>query len=170
MKCGAAQETITCLAVARALESDVIAAAFAGQNPVFSKWYMGGFTQPGWGGHPNDAVNSGHYSTILSVPGFSPSMIYDRTINQYILAVQSGDSVDFRVSPNVTQWSTAPLAVLTDIASFDRYPSLIGELPDPDIAGPAPWLYFSQVTPADASATWPDSTFTRLQLNVALSP
>jgi hypothetical protein len=165
--CGA---SAFCLAVARALEADVAASALAGTAPVFKKFYQGAFNEPGVGGDPNDATNSGHYTPVMPVPGFEPTVLYDRTIGQFLLVTKrtvgnppTGLFLDVRASADVTSWPATSIASLSDPSLENRYPSLIGEDPNPMVGGAHPWLFFTQNA---WMAPWSQSTFMNVQMTV----
>jgi hypothetical protein len=165
VQCGASTQ---CLAVARSLLSDVIAAALAHTTPAFKKFYNGGFTEPGASGDPNDAVNSGHYTPILPVAGFSPTALYDRTIKQVLLATGETDSMAIRASATLTSFPAATLTSVSDANLENRYPSLIGDDPDTMVGGASPYLFFTQVNPP--GGPWSGATFKNLQLAITVSP
>jgi hypothetical protein len=164
----------SCIAVARALEADVAASALAGSTPVFKKFYQGAFTEPAICGDPNDAVNSGHFTPVLAVAGFEPTVIYDRTIQQFLLVTKRTVGtpptqffLDVRASADVTSWPTATVQVISDANLENRYPSLIGDDPNPMVGGAHPWLFFTQNA---WGAPWAMSTFMNVPLNIALTP
>jgi len=166
--CGAAK---ACLAVARAPLAAVIQAAFANTSVtgLFQKYFNGGFTEPAAPPDPNGTLptnNAGRYTPILSGQ-FSPSAVYDAATRQVILATVSGGKIELRVSQNVLEWSPPAVATLVENSPpFNevRYPSLIGELDDANIAGGQPWLFYSR---EPTGGSWPQTEFmvTRLQVD-----
>jgi hypothetical protein len=167
-----------CLAVARAPLSQVIQAAFAGDgitlSGLFQKYYNGGFGQPAAPPDPNGTLptnNAGPYTPLLK-GAFSPSAVYHATTGQVILASVTAGQIQLRVSQNLLDWSEPPVATLSEAAPFAevRYPSLIGELEDADVAGGQPWLFYSREPP---NGTWPQTEFMVARLQVSgphLSP
>ena len=153
-----------CLAIARAPLSQVIAAAFGGASVtgLFQKYFAGGFTQPAAPADPNGTLptnNAGTYTPILK-GAFSPSAIYDSVSRQVILATVAGGRIQLRVSSNLLDWSQPPVATVSGSGTLGsetfnevRYPSLIGDLEDADVAGGEPWLFYSQEPSGGAWAT-----------------
>src|SRR5262249_4901743 len=86
------------------------------------------------------------------------SAVYDATIGQVILATVAFKQIQLRVSKNLLDWSQPPVATLAEAAPFAevRYPSLIGELDDANVAGGSPWLFYSREPP---DGTWPHTEF-----------
>lgn len=164
-----------CLAVARAPLSQVIAAAFSGGSVtgLFQKYFNGGFTQPAAPPDPNGTLttnNAGTYTPILK-GAFSPSAIYDSVSRQVILATVTGGQIQLRVSSNLLDWSHPPVATVSGSGTVGsqainevRYPSLIGDLEDADVAGGQPWLFYSQ---EPSSGSWPETEFVVARLQVS---
>jgi len=163
-----------CLAVARASLSAVIEAAFAGDgvtlSGLFRKYFNGGFEEPAAPPDPNGTLptnNAGRYTPILK-NAFSPSAVYDATAGQVILATVASAQIQLRMSKNLLDWSQPAVATLAEAAPFAevRYPSLIGELDDANVAGGAPWLFYSREPPG---GTWPQTEFMVASLRVVNS-
>jgi hypothetical protein len=164
-----------CLAVARALLSDVVAAAFnldgVTLSGLFRKYYDGGFGVPAAPPDPNGILptnNAGPYTPLLK-GAFSPSALYDSATRQVILATVAAGQIQLRVSHNLLDWSQPPVATLSEAAPFAevRYPSLIGELEDANVGGGQPWLFYSREPP---NGTWPQTEFTVARLQVSGPP
>jgi len=164
-----------CLAVARALLSDVIAAAFnldgVTLSGLFRKYYNGGFGVPAAPPDPNGTLptnNAGPYTPVLK-GAFSPSALYDSATRQVILATVAAGQIQLRVSHNLLDWSQPPVATLSEAPPFAevRYPSLIGELEDADVGGGQPWLFYSREPP---NGTWPQTEFMVARLQVSGPP
>jgi hypothetical protein len=143
-----------CVAVARASRPAVIAAAAAGDTAVFPslfrKYHQGGFTEPATGRDPNDAVNSGHYTPLIGHPTGQPTVLYDRRINAFLMAYESGGILYMQATANLLHWSGKPLPGGTAEEANRQigYPTLVGEGADPDIGGSTPYLfYLSSVAP-----------------------
>jgi hypothetical protein len=110
----------------------------------------------------------------MPVPGFEPTVIYDRTIQQFLLVTKRSVGspptqffLDIRASSDVTSWPRAAVQVISDANLENRYPSLIGDDPNPMVGGAHPWLFFTQNA---WGAPWSMSTFMNVPLNVALTP
>jgi len=161
-----------CLAVARAPLAQVIQAAFAGDGAtlsgLFQKYANGTLTEPAAPPDPNGILptnNAGSYTPLLK-GAFSPSAIYDTATRQVILASVTAGQIQLRVSQNLLDWSQPPVATLSEAAPFAevRYPSLIGELEDANVAGGQPWLFYSREPP---NGTWPQTEFMVARLQVS---
>jgi hypothetical protein len=91
--------------------------------------------------------------------------VYDAATRQVILATVAAGQIQLRVSQNLLDWSQPPVATLSEAAPFAevRYPSLIGELDDANVAGGQPWLFYSREPP---NGTWPQTEFMVARLHV----
>ena len=146
-----------CLGVARAQLSAVLTAAFAGNTAafptLFTKFYNSGWTQPGTSGDPNAAANSGHYTPVIAATGAFPSVVYDSTTQQYVIAYAAANhtSIMMQHGSSLFSWS-GPVAtgVVTDGTNALLYPTLVGEGGDPTTSSGEPWLFYLDAT------TWPD--------------
>lgn len=158
-ECGGQQ----CLAVARANLAEVMRAAFKGDQEamphLFKKYHNGKFEPPAATGEPNNSEHSGSYSPVLE-GNFSPSIIYDPTTGQAILATQAGlKGIELRASNCLTRWSEKPLYILNEPSRTQpysvRYPSLV------QITGkegpPQTWLFYSHAPVGEQ--TWAKTTF-----------
>jgi hypothetical protein len=148
--------TDSCIAVARALLSDVVNAAFArntGAFPMlFQKYWQGAFTQPATSSDPNAASNSGHYTPVIAEAGSFPSVLYDNSTQQYLIAYTTdNDAIALRHGPSLLSWSQ-PVASAAIVDGTDKilYATLIGEGSDPTTADGDPWLYYVR------DPIWPD--------------
>ncbi len=161
-----------CLAVARAQLSAVLTAAFAGNTgafpTLFTKYYNNGWTQPGTSGDPDAAANSGHYTPVIAATGAFPSVIYDSTTQQYLIAYAAANhtSITMQHGSSLLSWS-GPISagVLTDGNNALLYPTLVGEGSDPTTSSGEPWLFY-----LDATA-WPDwsaATITNRRVQLSL--
>ena len=146
-----------CLAVARAQLSAVLTAAFAGNTAafptLFTKYYNNGWTQAGTSGDPNAAANSGHYTPVIAATGAFPSVVYDSTTQQYVIAYAAANhtSIMMQHGSSLLSWS-GPIStgVVTDGTNAVLYPTLVGEGSDPTTSSGEPWLFYLDAT------TWPD--------------
>ena len=168
-----------CIAVARARRSDVIAAIAAGNTAafpgLFKKYYcqptsgLCGFSEPGTGQDPDNAVNSGHYTPLFPVAANQPSVIYDRTIKRFLMVYQSAFRLYIQASPNLLQWSGTPLpngTIDEDPPNLLGYATLVGEGRNPDIGGPDPYLYYlSTIT---SFPNWQSANYVSRQIHISI--
>ncbi len=146
-----------CLAVARAQLSAVLTAAFTGNTAafptLFTKFYNNGWTQQATSGDPDAAANSGHYTPVIAATGAFPSVVYDSTTQQYLIAYAAANhtSITMQHGSSLLSWS-GPISagVLTDGNDALLYPTLVGEGSDPTTSSGEPWLFYLDAT------TWPD--------------
>ena len=160
-----------CLAPARAPLATVVADAFAGNAAefptLFKKYYKGGFTEPGTSGDPNAAANSGHYTPVIAAEGNFPSVLYDASTQQYLIAYTNDNrAIAMQHGSTLLSWS-GPIAsgAITNGANSILYPTLIGEGADPATGNGNPWLFYI------TASNFPDWTTVtvvnrRLQLKV----
>jgi hypothetical protein len=148
--------TDSCIAVARALLSDVVDAAFerdtAAFPGLFKKYWQGAFTQPGTSGDPNAASHSGHYTPIIAQVASFPSVLYDSSTLQYLMAYTTGNnSIAMRFGTSLLSWSD-PVAsgAITDGSDSILYTTLVGEGSDPATGDGDPWLFYVR------DPIWPD--------------
>ena len=147
-----------CIALARARLSDAVTAAFAGNTAafpsLFHKYYQGAFTEPATSGDPEAANPSGHYTPIVADVGSFPSVIYDSSIHQYLMAYTTGnDAIVMRRGDNLLTWSD-PIAsgAISEPGESILYPTLVGEGSDPYTGNGNPWLFYVR------DPQWPDWT------------
>ncbi len=150
---------VPCLTLARARLDDVLDAAFAGHatevGKLFRKLRDSRFDEPATSGHPDDAKRSGRFSPILR-NAFMPSALYDRPMGKVLLATIRSRAVQIRASANLLEWPDAPLVTLDEQPEREiRYPSLVGDMPDPAVGGKAPLLFFTDEPPG---GNWSQST------------
>lgn len=150
---GPCSKSAYCIALARARRADVIAAAVAGDTAavpsLFKKYYCTpsghcGFSEPGTGQDPDNATNSGHYTPLFAEAASQPSVIYDRAIEQFLMAYQSAFQLFIQASPNLLQWSGTPLpnGTIVEPNTLLGYPTLVGEGRNPNIADTNPYLFY----------------------------
>jgi len=167
--------TQQCVGIARALVQDVTDAAFGGANAkptteLFFKYHAGGassFMEPAASGSVDDARPGGHYTAVLS-RAFELSALYDRAIQKVILAYKSPGSGDilFRTSGNLLNWPDAEIADASiHEDGGDRYPSLIGELPNAIVGDAHPLIFYT-----NGLTDWRSSTFMNRRINIAETP
>jgi hypothetical protein len=148
--------TYSCLAVARAQLSTVVAAAFANNTAavptLFKKYYQGAWTQPATSSDPNAATQSGDYTPIVAAVGSFPTIVWDTATSQYLMAYTTGNNaIVMRNGSNLLTWSD-PIATggITNGTNAILYTTLVGESSDPTVSNGNPWLYYI------TSPTWPD--------------
>jgi hypothetical protein len=113
----------------------------------------GSFTEPGTGGDPNAATNSGHYTPVVAAAGSFPSVIYDTVTSQWVMVYeQDNDSVHMRHGSSLINWSTSDDAggSFTNAPNGEIYTTLIGESGDPNVSNGNPYLIYVK-----ASVPWP---------------
>ena len=145
-----------CLAVARAPLASVVANAFAGNSAafpgLFKKFYNGAFSEPGTSGDPEAATNSGHYTPVVAAAGSFPSVLYDASTAQYLIAYTTGNNaiVMRHARHSCRGRSPSHRGALTDGTNTILYPTLVGEGADPGTGQGHPWLFYVDAT------NWPD--------------
>lgn len=159
----------SCIALARALLSDVVAAAFAGNTAqfptLFHKYYQGAFTEPATSGDPNAANPAGHYTPVVADAGSFPTVLYDSSIHQYLMAYTTGnDAIVMRRGDNLLTWSD-PIATgaISQPGESILYPTLVGEGSDPYTGNGNPWLFYVH---APTWPDWPDAVVVNRQVHV----
>jgi hypothetical protein len=160
----------TCMGVARATYTDVIAAALSGDPhkvaTVFHK-YDGAspnpWRQPATSNRPDLSGAAGKFAPLWTDDAPPEvSVIYDRSFDVY-LATYGWDVVKVRASNDLIHWSEPIGPPLSESGKILAYPTLIGETGDPTIAGPAPRIYFSSF-PTNTFPDYTKSTFESMQL------
>jgi hypothetical protein len=161
--------TTSCVAVARAQLSTVVAAAFAGNTAafptLFQKYYQGGWTQPATSSDPNAATNAGHYTPVVAASADFPSVVYDTSTQQYVMAYGAdNNSVAMVYGATLLSWS-APIAsgAIAYTGAGLVYPTLVGESSDPTVSNGSPYLYY--VHSPNAWPDWPDANVVYRQLH-----
>jgi hypothetical protein len=171
------------LAVARALFSDVIADAFAGDSAafptLFHKYYnpngtlaaRDAFTERGVS---TDVVNnnqaSGRFTPVLN-KAFSPTALYDAAAGQALLATTTTEGsvriIELRASGNLVTWGAAALTIDESASGMEvRYPSLIGDESNPAAGGASPYLFYSHEPVS--TPNWANTTLVVRRLSVTL--
>jgi hypothetical protein len=169
-----------CIAVARARRADVLQAVLTGDTTafpsLFRKYYCAspdgpcGFSEPATGQDRDNAVNSGHYTPLFAQAGGQPSVIYDRTIKQFLMAYQSSFRLYLQASPNLLQWPGTPLPNGTIDASPNLlgYPTLVGEGRNPDIGGAAPYLFYLNTVTSFPNWRSPTANYVSRQIQISI--
>jgi len=169
--------TNACIGVARALYSDVVAAALSG-NPdqvatVFHK-YDGTspdpWTQPATSDTSDETGTAGSYAPLWTDEGGGqPEVIYDSSFNVYLAVYQSGGSIKVRASNDLIHWSEPIGTPYSEAGRTLYYPTLIGETGDPTIGGQMPRVYFSSF-PTGSFPNYATSVFESVPLTLSQSP
>jgi hypothetical protein len=148
--------TYSCIAVARALLSEVVSAAFLRNTSafptLFKKYWQGDFAEPGTSSDPNAASNSGHYTPVIAQAANFPTVLYDSYAQKYLIAYTTGDNaIAMRFGTSLLSWSD-PVAsgAIADGSSSILYTTLVGEGSDPSTSDGDPWLFYVR------SPMWPD--------------
>jgi len=166
--------TRPCIGVARALYSDVVAAALSGDPnkvaTVFHK-YDGSspdpWTQPATSDTPDESGTAGRYAPLWTdEPGGQPEVIYDSAFDVYLAVYQSGAGISVRSSSDLIHWSQPIVTAYSETGRTLYYPTLIGETGDPTIGGPAPRIYFTSF-PNGSFPNYSTSIFENVQLTLS---
>ncbi|HXH41857.1 MAG TPA: hypothetical protein VNN08_24750 [Thermoanaerobaculia bacterium] len=171
----------TCLGLARAAYTDVVAAVLSGDghqvSQLFHK-YDGAspnpWTQPATAfvqGSPTPDLSgtAGRFMPLWSdEPAGSPIVLYDASFNVYLAVYVSGVGAEIkaRASSDMIHWSEPIGVPFTEAGRALFYPTLIGETGDPTIGGPAPRVYFTSF-PTDSFPNYSTSVFESVTLTLA---
>ena len=150
------------LAVAKAPVSTILANAMSNQGTSFTKYYNGGWTQPGVGGrssalevgNPGNAWSAVSYNDYLGGLIMMTSDWADSTGNNNLFMSTSMDGVN---------WSQRQ-AVVTD-AGEQMYPTLIGTGPDPTHTGQSFYAYYTDSATGGWNR-WNDAKLVRRQITL----
>jgi len=163
-----------CMGVARAPYQEVAQAALFGnatQVATLFRKYNGAvpdpWTQPATSDTPNQTGKAGVYAPLWTDDWVSqPSVIYDSSINGYLVAYQSGGSVRIRASYDLINWSEPIGSGYAEAGYMPYAPTLLGETGDPTTAGLTPRLYFTSFL-SNSFPNWKTSTFDTVQLTIS---
>lgn len=128
------------LAVARAPLADVISNSIAGRTTSFTKYYNGGWTEPGLGGRSSPLE-------IGNPPNWWASVSYNDYLDQMVLvssqwqAGGTGADLYLATSADGVNWSARQPLVLD--SGEQMYPSIIGTGPDPQVTGKSFYVYYT---------------------------
>jgi len=161
-----------CIGVARAPYINLVQAALS-DNPhlvatAFHK-YVGAtpeqWNQPATSDTLDQSGTAGVYTPLWTDESVSqPDVIYDSSLNLYLIVYQSHGGLEVRASYDLINWSSPLGSGYAEAGSMLYAPTILGETGDPTIAGPAPRLYFTSF-PTTSFPNWKTSTFKSLQLN-----
>jgi len=169
--------TVPCIGVARALYSDVVAAALSGDPhtvaTVFHK-YDGAapdpWTQPATSDTPDESGTAGKYAPLWTDgPSVQPEVLYDSAFDAYLAVYQSGGAVQVRASSDLIHWSEPIGTSYTEAGHVLFYPTLMGETGDPTIGGPMPRVYVTSF-PTGSFPNYSTSVFESVPLMLSKSP
>jgi hypothetical protein len=140
-----------CLGVARAPYADVVAAALSGDPHKVAKLfrkYDGGspdaWSQPATSDTPDHSGTAGKYAPLWSdEPGTVSNVIYDSAFDVYLAVYTTGTALKVRASTDLIHWSEPIGTPYQEAGHSLYYPTFLGETGDPDVAGPAPRIYFT---------------------------
>src|SRR5579863_2042608 len=149
--------TTTNVAVARALASDVLNAAF-GPAPhhaiPFQKFYAGGWhLQPAIGGASTDLIPHSPFSGYLDIH-------FNSVLQRYVMIISDDTNFAYAESPDGLKWTT-PI-VLGTYGPIAAYPTAVGLGDDPHTLGNKFYVFFTHL-PVDGSG-WTNGSLRRLTL------
>jgi hypothetical protein len=165
-----------CIGIARALYSDVVAAALSGDPhkvaTVFHK-YDGAapdpWTQPATSDTPDESGTAGRYAPLWTdEPGLQPEVLYDKAFDAYLAVYYLNGIVKVRASSDLIHWS-GPIGSYSETGHTPYYPTLIGETGDPAIGGQTPRVYFTSF-PTGSFPNYSTSVFESVPLTLSQSP
>lgn len=141
-----------CLGVARAPYLSVIEAALSGDPHKVARLFRkySGNTPDAWDQRatsdtPDVSGTAGKYTPLWTNGGAAADVMYDGKFNVY-LAVTGGGSeagIKVRASKDLIHWSDPIGDAYKEEGRLLWYPTLIGEIGNPDFGGAAPRIYFS---------------------------
>lgn len=148
--------TATNVSVARALASDVLAAAF-GPKPhavPFQKFYQGHWDlQPAIGGASTDLNPQSGYSGYLDIH-------YNSAIQRYVMIISNDTNFAYSESSDALHW-TIPISLGT-FGPIAAYPASVGLGDDPHVLGSTFYIFFTHL-PTDGTG-WQNGAVHRLTL------
>ena len=169
--------TTPCLGVARALYTDVVAAAFSGDPHqvarVFHKYDAAApnpWTQPATSDTPDVSGTAGRFAPLWSDErGNQAEVLYDSSFECYLAIYQSPTGIKVRASNDLLHWSTPIGPEYQEGGRTIFYPTLVGETQDPTIAATSPRVYFTSF-PLGAFPNYNVSVFETVTLTLSLPP
>ena len=128
------------LAVARAPLADVISNSIAGQSTAFTKYYNGGFTEPGIGGRwsPLEVGNPANWWASVSYNDYLDQMVL---VSSQWQSGGTGPDLYLATSADGVNWSARQPLVLD--GGEQMYPTIIGTGPDPQKSGQSFYVYYT---------------------------
>lgn len=128
------------LAVARAPLADVISNSISGQRTDFTKYYNGGWTEPGLGGRssPLEIGNPANWWADVSYNEYLDQMVM---VSSQWQAGGTGPDLYLATSSDGVNWSARQPLVLD--SGEQMYPTIIGTGPDPQVTGQSFYVYYT---------------------------
>jgi hypothetical protein len=128
------------LAVARAPLADLISNSISGQRTEFTKYYNGGFTEPGIGGRssPLEVGNPANWWASVSYNDYLDQMVL---VSSQWQAGGTGPDLYLATSSDGVNWSARQPLVLD--GGEQMYPTIIGTGPDPQTSGKSFYVYYT---------------------------
>ena len=143
------------LAIARIAKPDLLDAIAKKTAPHFTKFFSGGFTEPGIAGQSTFIVQDNAYLA-------TPSVAYDPALHRFVLCYQKNQKeLVLRTADNLMSWS-APTTIVSAEGDFKLfYPSLVGTGSDPAVLGTTfDVFYLQRVMPGNRDVTFDRVTVT----------
>ena len=150
------------LAVARAPINTIIANALNNQGTSFTKYYNGGWTQPGIGGRSSalEVGNPGNGWSAVSYNDYLGGLVM---MSSQWADSQGNNDLYMSTSMDGVNW-TPRQAIVTD-AGEQMYPTLIGTGADPTRTGQSFYAYYTSSN-AGAWDRWSDAKLVRRQITL----
>jgi PEP-CTERM motif len=149
------------VAVARAPMAELMTNALSGRSTAFTKYYNGGWSQPGIGGR------AAHIENVNS-PNSWLGMSYNDHLGQLVMVSSqwSGDGGDlyYATSPDGITW--APRKPLAVDSGEQFYPTIIGTGADPTHSGQSFYVYYTD-SQKGAWSRWSDAQLRRRAITIS---
>ena len=152
--------TVSQLAVARAPLADLLSNALSGQSTAFTKYFNGGWSEPGRGGL-SSALEVGNPSNFWSAVSFNDYLDQAVMVSSQWQAGGTGPDLYLATSNDGVNWSPRqPLAI---DAGEQMYPSIIGTGSDPTHSGKSFYVYYTDSATGSWNR-WNDARLVRRQV------
>src|SRR5262249_12966096 len=147
-------------AVARASMVDIMTNALSGRSTSFTKYYNGGWTEPGLGGKAAYLETSNAANSWLSVS-------YNDYLNQVVLVSSqwSGDGGDLYYATSSDGVNFSPRQPLAVDPGEQFYPTIIGSGADPTHSGQSFYVYYTD-SQKGQWGRWKDAQLRRRTLTI----
>ncbi|MGD9632281.1 MAG: PEP-CTERM sorting domain-containing protein [Pirellulales bacterium] len=128
------------LAVARAPLDQLISNSLSGQRTEFTKYYNGGWNEPGIGGRssPLEVGNPANWWSSVSYNEYLDQMVL---VSSQWQASGTGPDLYLATSSDGVNWSPRQPLVLD--AGEQMYPTIIGTGPNPQVTGQSFYVYYT---------------------------
>ncbi len=128
------------LAVARAPVADLVSNSLNGIRTSFTKYYNGGWTEPGIGGRssPLEVGNPTNWWSSVSYNDYLDQMVL---VSSQWQAGGTGPDLYLATSPDGVNWSARQPLVLD--SGEQMYPTILGTGEDPQITGQSFYVYYT---------------------------